>query len=92
MFAGSPPILRGDSPQPQSERSRHPTDADSWEPRSPPTRAGLGGESTVAALLPQEGAFLWAVVNGSRLLLSTMQPVRLTTKTRVDHFLFIAFY
>jgi len=92
MFAGSPPILRGDSTQLKSGRSRHPADADSWEPRSPPTRAGLGGESTLAALLPQEGAFLWAVVNGSKLLISTMQPIRLTTETSVNRFLFITFY
>ena len=45
----------------------------------------------MAALLPQEGAFLWAVVNGSKLLLSTMQPIRLTTKTRVDHFYSLLF-
>jgi hypothetical protein len=32
-------------------------EAASWEPRSPPTRAGLGGESTMAALLPAGGLF-----------------------------------
>jgi len=57
------PVLRLGDPRLRLRSAE--LEAAGWEPRSPPMNAGLGGKSTMAALLPAGGLFSASAAAGA---------------------------